>query len=478
MGQPAEENYSMTHSLVSRRDALQHSSVGFGWLAASALLQQVSPRVYAEHAEQTIPARARRVIFMFMKGGPSQVDTFDYKPKLNADDGKELPFAKPRVQFAPTGNLLGSPWKFQQYGQSGIHVSDLFPHVAKHVDDICFLNSVYGTNAAHGGAALKLHTGSDTFVRPGMGAWINYGLGCENQNLPGFITICPTLAHGGVNNWGSAFLPAEFQGVPLGVASQPSTGAQVKFMKNPRWSKAIQREQIDMLAQLANSLPGFSTETAHDPLLEARLKSFELAFRMQSEMPPVQDLSGETKETLALYGLDNPVTENFGRQCLLARRFAEVGVRFIQVTHSDPKVQWDQHGDLLVGHTEKASEVDKPIAGLLTDLKQRGLLNDTLVLWGGEFGRTPVAQGKNGRDHNPDGFTMWMAGGGIKGGIRHGATDEYGYYAVENKMHIHDVHATMLHLLGINHLKLTYRHAGRDFRLTDVAGKVHADVLA
>ncbi|MDO7678421.1 MAG: DUF1501 domain-containing protein, partial [Pirellulales bacterium] len=217
---------------------------------------------------------------------------------------------------------------------------------------------------------------------------------------------------------------------------------------------------------------------AHDPLLEARLKSFELAFRMQSEMPPVQDLSGETKETLALYGLDNPVTENFGRQCLLARRFAEVGVRFIQVTHSDPKVQWDQHGDLLVGHTEKASEVDKPIAGLLTDLKQRGLLNDTLVLWGGEFGRTPVAQGKNGRDHNPDGFTMWMAGGGIKGGIRHGATDEYGYYAVENKMHIHDVHATMLHLLGINHLKLTYRHAGRDFRLTDVAGKVHADVLA
>ncbi|MDO7678695.1 MAG: DUF1501 domain-containing protein, partial [Pirellulales bacterium] len=273
----------MTHSLVSRRDALQHSSVGFGWLAASALLQQVSPRVYAEQAEQTIPARARRVIFMFMKGGPSQVDTFDYKPKLNADDGKELPFAKPRVQFAPTGNLLGSPWKFQQYGQSGIHVSDLFPHVAKHVDDICFLNSVYGTNAAHGGAALKLHTGSDTFVRPGMGAWINYGLGCENQNLPGFITICPTLAHGGVNNWGSAFLPAEFQGVPLGVASQPSTGAQVKFMKNPRWSKAIQREQIDMLAQLANSLPGFSTETAHDPLLEARLKSFELAFRMQSE---------------------------------------------------------------------------------------------------------------------------------------------------------------------------------------------------
>ena len=462
----------MWNPVASRRRVLEQSAVGFGWLAASALLGQSAAAAPGPPSGFRLPARARRVIFMFMKGGPSHIDTFDPKPKLTADDGKDLPFEKPRVQFAETGKLLASPWKFRPYGQSGIQVSELFPHVARHVDDICFLHSVHGTNAAHGGAVLKLHTGSDTFIRPGMGAWINYGLGTENDNLPGFVTICPTLAHGGVNNWAAGFLPPEFQGVPLGVASSPAKEARVKYIANPRWSRAVQRTQIDLLEELAAGGP------AHEPLVEARLKSFELAFRMQTEMPTVQDLSGETQRTLSLYGLDDPVTENFGRQCLMARRFAEAGVRFIQVTHSDAKVQWDQHSDLVKGHTEKAAEVDKPIAGLLTDLKDRGLLDDTLLLWGGEFGRTPVAQGKNGRDHNPEGFTMWMAGGGVKGGYRHGSTDEYGYYAVENKMHIHDVHATLLHLLGVDHLKLTYRHAGRDFRLTDVAGRVHTAVLA
>jgi hypothetical protein len=460
---------------ISRREALERSAVGFGWLAATALLEGTAAAA-SPPADYRIPARARRVIFMFMKGGPSQVDTFDPKPKLDADDGKELPFEKPRVQFAKTGTLLKSPWKFRRYGQCGSPVSELFPHVARHVDDICFLHSVHGTNAAHGGAVLKLHTGSDTFVRPGMGAWVTYGLGTENENLPGFLTICPTLAHGGVNNWGAAFLPAEFQGVPLGVASRPAREAAVKFIANPRWPAAAQRVQLQMLRDMQDV--SRSSASPPEPLLEARLKSFELAFRMQAEMPAVQDLSGETAETLALYGIDDPVTEDFGRQCLLARRFAEAGVRFIQVTHSDPKVQWDQHGNLLEGHAEKAAEVDKPIAGLLADLKRRGLLDDTLLLWGGEFGRTPVAQGKNGRDHNPEGFTMWMAGGGVRGGTRYGATDEYGYYAVENKMHIHDVHATLLHLLGIDHLRLTYRHAGRDFRLTDVAGRVHEAILA
>jgi hypothetical protein len=455
--------------IISRRTALERSAVGFGWLAAASLLGRGT-------AAAAIPARARRVIFMFMKGGPSQIDTFDPKPKLDADDGKELPFAKPRVRFAETGTLLRSPWKFRRHGQSGSPVSELFPHVARHVDDICFLHGVHGTNAAHGGAVLKLHTGSDTFVRPGMGAWVNYGLGTDNENLPGFITICPTLAHGGVNNWGAAFLPAEFQGVPLGVASRPATEAAVKYITNPRWSPAAQRLQIDMLRDL-HSFDGPSGG-AGDPLLEARLRSFELAFRMQTEMPAVQDTSGETRETLALYGIDDPITENFGRQCLLARRFAEAGVRFIQVTHSDAKVQWDQHADLLTGHAEKAAEVDKPIAGLIADLKRRGLLEDTLLLWGGEFGRTPVAQGTNGRDHNPEGFTMWMAGGGVRGGTRYGSTDDYGYYATEDAMHIHDVHATLLHLLGIDHLRLTYRHAGRDFRLTDVAGRVHHRIIA
>ncbi|GDX90913.1 sulfatase [Planctomycetia bacterium] len=413
---------------------------------------------------------------MFMKGGPSQVDTFDYKPKLQQDDGKSLPFAKPRVQFAPTGNLLGSPWRFRQHGQSGIPVSELFPHVARCVDDICFLNSCHGTNAAHGGAALKLHTGSDNFVRPSMGAWVSYGLGTENQNLPAFITICPTLAHGGRNNWGSAFLPAQSQGIPLGVASQPATAAAVRYIANPRWSSPAQRTQLDLLRALnEQQLQQNPAEMA----LEARIQSYELAFRMQTEMPRLQDLTQETHETQELYGLHDKVTENFARQCLMARRFAEAGVRFIQVTHSDAFVQWDQHGDLRKGHTKNALEVDRPIAGLLTDLKQRGLLDDTLVLWGGEFGRTPTAQGTtDGRDHNPEGFTMWMAGGGVRGGMRYGASDEYGYYAAENPMHIHDVHATLLHLLGMDHEQLTYRYAGRDFRLTDVAGKVHHGIFS
>jgi hypothetical protein len=476
------------HLRLSRRAALERSAVGFGWLAATALAgedarehsradggQAGGGRTGPGLSPHGIVPRAARVIFLFMKGGPSHVDTFDHKPKLTADDGKALPFAKPRVQFAETGTLLGSPWKFTPHGHSGIPVSGLFPHVARHVDDICFLHSLHGTNPAHGGAVLKLHTGSDTFVRPGMGAWVQYGLGTENANLPGFITICPTLAHGGVNNWGAAFLPAEFQGVPLGVASKPSSEARVSAIANPRWSRDVQRTQIDLIRELAAAE---SAGRGPDPLGEARLTSFELAFRMQTEMPAVQDLSGETAETLSLYGLDDPVTANFGRQCLLARRFAEAGVRFIQVTHSDAKVQWDQHGDLLAGHTEKAAEVDRPIAGLLADLKRRGLLHDTLVLWGGEFGRTPVMQGKDGRDHNPEGFTMWMAGGGVKGGFRYGSTDDYGYYAVENRMHVHDLHATLLHILGLDHLRLTYRHAGRNFRLTDVAGTVHTGVLA
>jgi len=459
----------------SRRQALRNTAVGFGSLAFSALCHSAAAADAGRSPFHFAP-RARRVIFMFMKGGPSQVDTFDYKPKLQQDDGKPLPFSKPRVQFAPTGNLLGSPWRFCPRGESGVPVSDLFPNVAECVDDICFLNSVHGTNAAHGGAALKLHTGSDNFVRPSMGAWVSYGLGTENQNLPSFITICPTLAHGGLNNWGSAFLPARNQGIPLGVASQPATSAAVRYIANDRWSPSAQRLQLDLLQQLNRD---HSQTLPAEPDLEARAATWELAFRMQSEMPRLQDLSQETAATQKLYGLDEKITENFARQCLMARRFAEAGVRFIQVTHSDAFVQWDQHGDLRKGHSKNALEVDRPIAGLLKDLKQRGLLHDTLVLWGGEFGRTPTAQGTtDGRDHNPEGFTMWMAGGGVRGGMRYGATDEYGYYAQENPMHIHDVHATLLHIMGLDHLRLTWRHAGRNFRLTDVAGTVHDKIFA
>jgi len=312
-------------------------------------------------------------------------------------------------------------------------------------------------------------------VRPSMGSWLIYGLGTENQNLPAFVTICPTLAHGGVNNWGSAFLPAHCQGTPIGNASLASSAAQVKHIRNSRLTKEQQRKQLDLIAAMNRD---HLKVAGKDQALEGRLSSFELAFRMQSTMPEVQDLSEETGATQKQYGIDDPVTQDFGRQCLLARRFLERGVRFVQVTHSDSEVQWDQHGNLYQGHTKNASEVDKPIAGFLQDLKDRDLLKDTLVVWGGEFGRTPTAQGTNGRDHNPHGFTMWMAGGGVKGGYAYGATDEYGYYAAENKMHVHDLHATIMHLLGLDHERLTYRYAGRDFRLTDVAGHVAKDIMS
>ena len=360
---------------------LSRAAVGFGSLALASLIksdgtaQGATPDPLAPRVPH-FPAKAKRVIFLFMKGGPSHLDTFDPKPLLTRDDGKPLPFAKPRVQFAPTGNLLKSPWSFKQFGESGTWVSELFPQLAQRVDDLCFVHSVHGTNPAHGGAVLKLHTGSDNFVRPSMGSWVSYGLGTDNSDLPAFVTICPTLAHGGINNWGSAFLPATYQGTPLGNASVPSDKAQVKFIANPQLPREIQRMQLDQLRKMNRDHQAHSGPEAS---LEARINSFELAFRMQAEMPRVEDLSQESAATQKLYGMDNPVTANFGRMCLLARRFAENGVRFIQVTHSDSKVQWDQHSDLKNGHEKNAKEVDGPIAGLLYDLKERGLLEDTLV---------------------------------------------------------------------------------------------------
>ena len=465
---------------LSRRELLARSAVGFGSLALASLLGE-SARAEGGTLDPLAPkpphfaARAKRVIFLFMTGGPSQVDTFDPKPLLDRDDGQPLPFAKPRVQFNSTGNLLKSPWKFQQYGQSGLWVSELFPHVAQRADDLCMIHSMHGTNPAHGGALLKLHTGSDNFVRPSIGSWVSYGLGTDNANLPAFITICPTLGHGGINNWSSAFLPAVYQGTPLGNASVPSDQARVKYIRNARLSTDVQRLELERLNQLNRE---HLASTGPASALEARINSFELAFRMQTEFPKLEDFSNETAATLRLYGMDDPLTSNFGRMCLLARRFCEAGVRYIQVTHSDSNVQWDQHSDLKQGHEKNAREVDKPIAALLYDLKLRGLLEDTLVWWGGEFGRTPTAEGNNGRDHNPEGFTMWLAGGGVKAGFRHGATDDYGYYAAEDKVHIHDLHATILHLLGLDHERLTYRYAGRDFRLTDVEGNVVHHLMA
>jgi hypothetical protein len=474
---------------LSRRSMLWQSSIGFGSLALHGLMHESTSGAESKQpakggsvafdpaaalAERfgPIPARAKRVIFMFMHGGPSQVDTFDYKPQLEKDDNKPLPFDKPRVVSTKTGNLLKSPFSFQQYGESGIHVSSIFPHTARCVDDICFINSMWGSNSRHGAALLELHTGSDTFVRPSMGSWITYGLGSENQDLPGFITICPTLGHGGVNAWSSSFLPAAFQGTPVGFSSVPSEKAKIPFITNADTPPAIQRAELAALARLNRR---HMSDTGPDSDLESRINSFELAFRMQTQVPRIQDISTETESTTKAYGLDDSRTRNFGRQCLMARRFAEQGVRFIQVTHS---YKWDQHGNLKAGHAKNAAEVDQPIAALLTDLKQRGLLDDTLVVWGGEFGRTPTAQGRDGRDHSPQGYTMFLAGGGVTGGIRYGETDEYGYYAVNNKVHLHDLHATILHLMGLDHERLTWKYSGRDFRLTDVHGEVVHDIIA
>jgi hypothetical protein len=457
--------------MLTRREMLARTGAGFGALAFAGLCHAEAASAaqaglagaddaLAPRAAQVRP-RAKRVIFLFMHGGPSAVDTFDHKPLLLRDDGKPLPFAKPRVVFAKTNNLLRSPWEFARHGQSGLWASSLFPNVASHADKLCVVRSMHGSNPAHGGACLKIHTGSDTFVRPSLGAWVSYGLGTENRNLPGFVTVNPTLGHGGVQNFGAGFLPAIHQGTRIG-----KDGA-LPNASNPEAAPEEQRIQIDLMRDLAR-------RRELDAAAEARLESFELAFRMQATAPGVMDLSKETDETKRLYGIDRKPTDSFGRQCLLARRFAEAGVRFVQVTHG----YWDQHSELRSKHASLAAEADQPIAGLLADLDRRGLLEDTLVIWGGEFGRTPVAEGKDGRDHNPHGFTWWLAGGGVKAGTAYGETDEYGFYAARDKVHVHDLHATVLHLLGLDHTKLTFRHAGRDFRLTDVEGHVVPGLLA
>jgi hypothetical protein len=459
---------------LSRRHLLQSAGCGFGYLAFAGLAAEAARA--AESKDPLAPRtphlkpRAKRIIFLFMHGGPSQVDTFDYKPRLAKEDGKELPFA-PAKGATVSRKILQSPWKFARHGESGAWVSELFPEVARHIDDLCILKGMHTEGQSHGQAVLQLHTGAQALARPSVGAWVTYGLGTENRSLPGFVTICPTRGHGGAQNYGNAFLPAMYQGTAIGSASTPASSARIKNIANEQMSMAEQRRQLDFLQSLNR---GHLERAGGDDRIEGVIESYELAFRMQSAVPQLTDLRGESKETLKLYGIDEKPTDDFGRQCLLARRFAESGVRYIQVSHS---FKWDQHGNLKQ-HEKNALEVDKPIAALLTDLESRGLLKDTLVLWGGEFGRTPVAEGKDGRDHNPQGFTMWMAGGGVKPGFSFGETDDYGYYAVKDKVHMYDLHATLLHILGLDHEKLTYRYAGRDFRLTDVYGRVVSEILA
>ncbi len=460
---------------TTRRDLLRRTACGFGHIALLGLLNEST----AAAADATLApkashfsAKAKRVIFLFLHGGVSHIDTFDPKPELDRMHGKPLPFKQP-LQFAGTlGKLLKSPWSFRHYGESGLPVSELFPNIGSVIDDICLIRSMHCEQVDHGGAILQLHTGSAVFPRPSMGAWIAYGLGSENRDLPGFVTIAPPVMHGGTQNYGAAFLPAAFQGTAYGDSRTPMTSAGIRNLRRAEARVDLQRQQLDFIrrANLAHA-----EKKAEDSRLAARIEAFELAFRMQMAAPDAVDISKESNHTRDLYGIGGGPTDNFGRQCLLARRLVERGVRFVQCSHS---YKWDQHGGLRGGHQTNAAEVDRPIAGLIRDLKQRGMLDDTLVVWGTEFGRTPAAEGTDGRDHNPYGFTLWMAGGGTKGGIAYGATDEIGYKAVENRVSMYDLHATILHLLGMDHTKLTFRHAGRDFRLTDVHGEVVRDLLA
>jgi hypothetical protein len=462
-------------TLLSRRRFLQDSACGFGALALAGMSARAEGSDPAAPKRPHFAPRAKRILFLFMQGGVSHVDSYDYKPRLEADDGKMLGFDDARA-LANTGQrgssqrIMKSPWRFAQHGQSGRWASSLFPETNRHLDDLCFIHSMHTDGVAHGPATLFLHCGQTTLIRPSMGSWVLYGLGSENRDLPGFVSIAPSSGNGGARNYGNAFLPAVYQGTPLGKAGAPASEAVIRNLGGGSEKDFELLRQLN--AEQRRAQPG-------DSEFEAVADSYELAWRMQGNAPDVLDLSKESRATERLYGIGARETDTFGRQCLMARRLCESGVRFVQVTYGDNSANpaWDQHSNL-PKHADHARAVDRPIAGLLQDLKQRGLLEDTLVWWGGEFGRTPYAE-KNGtgRDHNPGGFTVWLAGGGVKAGFAHGSTDEFGHLAVENRVHMHDLHATILHLLGLDHERLTYTYAGRPFRLTDVSGSVVREIL-
>jgi hypothetical protein len=471
---------------LTRRDLLGRMGNGFATLGLMGLLSDTtvaSGPVQRGNANNPLAprkpplrARAKRVIFIFCNGGPSQVDTFDPKPALQKYAGQAIPLQLPTER--KTGAALPSPYAFKKHGQSGIEVSEIFPHVAKHVDDMCVIRSMHADVPNHEPSLLLMNCGEARMIRPSMGSWVLYGLGTENQNLPGFISMCP----GGYpiqesQNWQSGFLPGVLAGTYIDP-NQTDIEKIVENIKNHHTLPAEQREQLNLVQRLNKK---HLAKREGDAALESRIQSFELAYRMQTEATDAFDVNRESQATRDLYG-----PGNFARQCLIARRLAERGVRFIQLYHGAGQ-PWDSHDDIAIAHRNLAQESDQAIGALLTDLKQRGMLDDTLVIWGGEFGRTPTVElptpganaGKmNGRDHNHYGFTYWLAGGGVKGGTVYGATDEFGFKAQDKPVHVHDLHATILHLLGFDHTKLTYRHAGRDFRLTDVFGNVVHDIVA
>jgi hypothetical protein len=467
------------HVGFSRRELLRNTSCGFGAVALAGLMEKIAESKPAREDENItspthFPPKVKRIVFLYMDGGPSQVDTFDPKPRLTKENGQPFKMKIEPTQFNNIGNTLASPWKFKQHGRSGIPISVLFPNVAKHADDLAVIRSMTSNFSEHTNANYFLHTGNGFQGRPSMGAWLGYGLGSECENLPGFVVLNGGLIPpGGLDCFNSGFLPAAFQGSIFKPGDSPIANIRPRE-KSPR----LQQRKLDLIAKLDNVK---LSRIGHNDAIESAIKNYELAFRMQSAVPDLTSLDDETADTKTAYGLDssNKPLAIYARQCLLARRLLERGVRFIELTC--PAIgadRWDQHKDLKNGHEKNSLAVDQPIGALLADLKQRGMFEDTLVVWTGEFGRTPFAQGANGRDHNPFGFSLWMAGGGIKGGTTFGATDEYGYKAVEDRVEIHDLHATMLHLLGIDHERLTYRWSGRDMRLTDVHGKVIKRILS
>ncbi|REK10471.1 MAG: DUF1501 domain-containing protein [Planctomycetota bacterium] len=475
---------------ASRRDFLRTAGSGAGLLGLAALLQDQGLLSTAQAAPSEVrlnpmaprathfPAKAKSVIWLFMNGGPSQVDTWDYKPELGKRDGQELEGFDKNTGFftEQVGPLMKTPFKFAQHGQSGAWVADIFPEMARHVDDMAFIHSCFTKTNNHSPALFEINTGFSRMGFPCMGAWVSYGLGSENRNLPGFIVMYDTLGRGlpkgHAQNWGAGFLPGVFQGTALNAQGAPIDN----LYRRDDMSDAQQRAQLDLLRRLNKHQP--SSDEAD---LAARIESFELAYRMQMAAPDALNIDDEPAHIRKLYGIDDPKCKHFARQVLTARRLVERGVRFVQIYSGgmENERSWDGHQNIKANHTQFAGETDVPIGALLTDLKQRGLLDETLIIWCGEFGRLPIVQkGGTGRDHNPHAFTTWMAGGGVKGGVHYGETDEIGHKAVVDRVSINDLHATVLHLLGMDHEKLTYRYNGRDFRLTDVAGRVVRDIVA
>ncbi|MCC9599305.1 DUF1501 domain-containing protein [Stieleria sp. JC731] len=477
---------------VSRRRYLETASTGFGATVLAAMMS--GGRTFGSTSDGVAlpsgaalerthrPPRAKHVIFCYMSGGVSHVDSFDPKPELSRLHGKPMPVKVQRTQFNNNGNVMASPFKFSQHGESGLEVSDMFPNIASVADELAVIRSMTTAVNEHAQGNFVMHSGFPFMGHPSAGAWCSYGLGCETDELPGFVVLQSqgaTAPHGGVSLFSSGYLPAEHQGSIL-VADAEDAIRNIR----PLGLEAMQQRRLSLASVLDNQ---YAAMTQHDAQVEAAIKNYETAFRMQTSVPDLCDLADETEATKRDYGLDSNDSQmaGYGRQCLLARRLVEKGVRFIELSCLPQTVgggqapnPWDQHSGLETGHRTMSRQVDQPIAALIKDLRQRGLLDETLVVWGGEFGRTPFSQGSNGRDHNPFGFSVWMAGGGIKGGVTHGATDELGYYAVEHKQTVYDLWATVLHLLGVDHTKLTYRYSGRDFRLTDVHGEVMMPVIA